>query len=129
MLKLVSKSTPFFYVGMFSIIESLLAHKPEDSSKGTTHQLATKLSLLNKRFEQPLILNDYFKSPAKFEKTINLLYGYRSAIAHGNFANFNKELIAIESKEKASDFVYQLLKNVIIQSLKEPVLISDLKEV
>jgi len=128
MLKVVPRETPFFYVSMFSIIESLLVHNPTDSDKGITHQLATKLNLLNKRFEYPLVLQDYFKNPATFEKTIKKLYNYRSAIAHGDFANFQKDLQTIESKEKATKFIYKLLKNVIIQSLKEPDLISDLKD-
>jgi hypothetical protein len=128
MLKRVSRKTPFFFVSMFSIIESLITHNPTSESKSISHQLATKLFLLNKRFEQPMILDNFFKNPASFEKTIKLLYTYRSDIAHGNNVNFDK-LQAIESKEKASDFLYQLLKNVIIQSLKEPDLITDLKSV
>lgn len=128
MLKTVSKRTPFFFVSMFSIIESLITHNPSNNSKSINHQLITKLSLLNKRFENPMILSDFFKSPASFENTIKLLYGYRSAIAHGSIVDFEK-LQAIESKEKASDFLYSLLKNVIIQSLKEPILITDLKNV
>jgi hypothetical protein len=128
-LKMIPKRTSFFYVGMFSIIESLLTHNSSNSDKGIVHQLATKLSLLNKRFEHPLELGKFFKSPASFENTIKKLYTYRSAIAHGDFADFKKELSALETKETASEFLYVLLKNVIIQSLKEPSLITDLKKV
>ncbi|MFQ6391362.1 hypothetical protein ACLNAR_26620 [Priestia aryabhattai] len=128
MLKVVPRKTPFFFVSMFSIIESLIAHNPTSESKSISHQLATKLFLLNRRFEEPMVLDNYFKNPASFEKTIKLLYTYRSDIAHGNSVNFDK-LQAIEGKEKASDFLYQLLKNIIIQSLREPNLITDLKSV
>jgi Apea-like HEPN len=129
-IKMVSKKTPFFYVSMFSIIESLLAtnHKGNEGN-GIAHQLATKLSLLNKRFDEPIVLKDYFKSPGKFEKTIKILYTYRSLIAHGDFANFDKDLQSIDSKENATEFVYQLLKKLIVQSLKEPDLVSDLKSI
>ncbi|WP_141719898.1 HEPN domain-containing protein [Domibacillus iocasae] len=127
-LKMISKKTPFFYVGIFSIIESLLAHNPSgDGDKGITHQLSKKLLLLNKRFKKPLVLKEYFNNPANFEKTIGKLYNYRSTIAHGDFANFESTLQSIESKEKATEFLYVLLKNLIIISLEEPELVSDLK--
>ncbi|RJE48913.1 MULTISPECIES: HEPN domain-containing protein [unclassified Dehalobacter] len=128
-LKQIPRKSSFMIVAIFSILETLLVHNPQKGDSSITHQLKTKLNLLNNRFDEKIDFRLFFGGPDSntFELIIEKLYSYRSDIAHGDFSNFNKELSAIVGKERAIDFLYFLLKKVIIHALKEPQLISDLK--
>lgn len=123
-LKIISKRTSFKIVGMFSIIEALITN-----NNGITQQLKSKLNLLNNRFEKKLDHNLYFKGPNNlaFEKVIEKLYTYRSDIAHGNWSDFRNELKVIADANQAYNFLYTLVKKLVVHSLKEPQLIKDLK--
>lgn len=122
----VPKSSPFFTLGMFSIIESLLVHNSE--SVPILHQIRSKLNLLNNRFEDhyKISIHEYF-GEGRFETLIGKLYSYRSDIAHGDFSDFAKELKVLGDPKRVSGFIYQVLKSLLIHSLSEPQLIKDLK--
>lgn len=131
-LKEISIESPFRFLCYFSILESLLTHSKQKSSSNTTiaFQLQTKLNLLNNRFKSSINFRNYFKVPdtVNFELIIEKLYHYRSDIAHGNASDFDKDLFILKGKENAAlKFIHEVTRNVILQALKEPDLIKDLK--
>ncbi|TYQ14834.1 UNVERIFIED_CONTAM: hypothetical protein Cloal_1217 [Acetivibrio alkalicellulosi] len=131
-IPLIPLKTPFRIVSFFSIFESLLTHDPkrENWNNGTKQQLKTKLNQLNDRFEEKIDFRAYFSNlthRATFKDIIGKLYSYRSDIAHGDFSDFNHDLQIISGHTEAYNFLYVLLKKTLLQSLKEPQLISDLK--
>ncbi len=131
-LKEISIESPFRFLCYFSILESLLTHSKQKSLPNTTiaFQLQTKLNLLNNRFKSPINFRNYFQVPdtVNFELIIEKLYHYRSDIAHGNVSDFDKDLSILKGKENAAlKFIHEVTRNVILQALKEPDLIKDLK--
>lgn len=127
-LKLVSRRTPFKIIGMFSIIEALLTNDLQRSAT-FNHQLKSKLNLLNNRFEECVNYRKYVggADTTTFETIIDKLYNYRHDIAHGDFSNFNKDLKVIVDEQAAFRLLYAITKKLIVQSLKEPQLVKDLK--
>lgn len=129
-LRLIPHSTPFKIVGIFSILEALLTYNPVRGQNSLTHQLKTKLNLLNNRISAKIDYASHFKcSPhISFETLIEKLYNYRHNIAHGDFSDFNNKLQIILGRKEAYEFLYNLLKKVLLASLNEPELVNDLKQ-
>ncbi|WP_163538681.1 hypothetical protein [Gracilibacillus sp. YIM 98692] len=123
-LQTIPRRTPFYVLGMFSILEALLVSNSEEVS--ISHQLKTKISLLNNRFDTPIDFSDYF-GKTNYNKVITLLYNYRSNIAHGNFSDFNGKLQVLVKPEHVSKVIHNILKATLKQALIEPQLITDLK--
>jgi hypothetical protein len=124
-LKTMPSRYSFYILGMFSIIEALLVHKSQVVP--ITHQIKTKLSLLNNRFDHPINFQEFF-GEVRYEKVISKLYEFRSDIAHGDFSDFNNELKLLVDSKNVSKVIHRILKSTLIQALKEPQLISDLKK-
>ncbi len=82
---------------MFSIVESLVTHQPKssDSGESLTHQIATKLPLLQKRFQRSLDHTQYFPDLREHDLW-KRLYNYRSALAHGEECGFSIRVSACE---------------------------------
>lgn len=129
-LKDLPKRSPFQIVGIFSIIENLLAHNPKRGTPNSINsQLKSKIKLLNNRFSDEIDFHSYFPGPNTVtdEIIIEKLYDYRSSIAHGDFTDFERSLEILSNPSKVREFLHTLLRRIIIQSLKEPQLITDLK--
>lgn len=128
-LQALPYTSNFQVLGCFAVIESLLTHNPNDKEVGDslTHQLKTKLALLEKMFERPLDFSP-FGSTAK-EKVWTALYSFRSAIAHGVRFEFEKKFPALKSRETALDFLREVTKLVILIALEKRDFIEDLKAV
>ncbi len=127
-LKRIPKESELLTIGYFSIIEALITHAPrlDESLDSISHQLKNKLILLRKRFERKIEYSSYFLDTK--EKTIwALLYSYRSHIAHGGIPDFTKKFQVLKSKEVVLDFLRENIKCLILCSLREPELMSDLK--
>ncbi|USK33062.1 hypothetical protein LIT25_21325 [Bacillus sp. F19] len=122
-LRNIPNQSPFYILGMFSILEALLVHKGQVS---ITHQIKTKLNLLNNRFEDPINFSEFF-GDVRYEKVIAKLYEYRSDIAHGDFADFNGDLKVLVKFDHVSKVIHKILKTTLKQALKEPQLFKDLK--
>jgi hypothetical protein len=94
--------------------------------------LQTKLNLLNNQFENPIEITSYIKGPDTLTlgKVMETIYNYRSLFAHGDFIDFSKKLNILENidSEEILAFIRIVLKRVIIYSLKNPKLVSDLKK-
>lgn len=126
---LLPHSSAFRVLGLFSILEMLISHNPrlEDKGDSITHQMKTKMPLLMRRFDKPVVLAAYF-GEAKSDKIWSQMYGYRSAIAHGGTPDF-KNLGAqgyLRSAENANAFLFAVVKATIRNYLREPVLYDDL---
>ncbi|MBN2180547.1 MAG: hypothetical protein JW715_01440 [Sedimentisphaerales bacterium] len=127
-LKRIPKKTELLTIGYFSIIETLITHAPRlnESLDSISHQIKNKLVLLRKRFERIIEYNSYFLNIK--EKTLwSLLYSYRSCIAHGGIPDFVNKFQNLKSKEVVLDFLREIIKCLILYSLREPELMADLK--
>lgn len=128
MLNQIPLDNPFRILNYFSIIEYLITSKGNSS---ITHQLKTKISLLNNRMSNKINTSKYFKGDQKLDKIISVLYDIRSSIAHGSYSSLHKSKIHTNGVEKdtINDFIYyELVKKLILHALKEPHLIEDLKK-
>jgi hypothetical protein len=133
-LRTLSSRSDFQILGAFSVIESLLTHNPNDKEIGDslTHQLKTKLKLLEKFFERPLDFSVFGVNNAdeKGKKQIwGKLYEYRSYIAHGNRFEFKKDFKVLKSRDVALSFLREVTKLVLIVALEKPEFVEDLKAV
>ena len=122
-------NSEFNVIGLFSIIEMLITHNPklEDRGDSITHQMQAKLPLLIRRFKSPVSHDKYFGS-ADIKKVWSALYAYRSAIAHGGVADFQKgSLQVLKSAELATEFLRSVVQGLMRHVLVEPQLFHDLK--
>jgi len=128
-LKSFPESSEFMVIGLFSVLESLITHAPEltEPMDSLNHQVKTKMSLLSKRFSQPLDY-DFFFGSGDVSSIWGRLYEYRSKIAHGDDADFQKKLKLLRNPENATSFLKEAAKLLILCALREPQLISDLKQ-
>lgn len=126
---LLPSSSVFRVLGLFSILEMLISHNPklEDKGDSITHQMKTKMPLLMRRFDKPMVLTTYF-GETKSDKIWSQMYGYRSAIAHGGTPDFNslKEQGYLRSAANANAFLLAVVKATIRNYLREPMLYDDL---
>ena len=79
---------------------------------------------------QPLLVSDYFKGPdtLTLPKVLEKIYKYRSSIAHGEKADFEKELKILKGNENnILEFIHIITKKSLIQALVNPIMIDDLK--
>lgn len=139
----INQETHLKHLGYFSIIESILSHAPKssDSADSISRQLTRNLILLNNRMEArfDLMINKF--NGAKPKTVISKLYGYRSAIAHGNKSDKelnwffdNRKLIEDENKVNIITrtrwmnwYLRKLTQRILVHALREPQLITDLK--
>jgi len=129
-LKLIGKRSTLKIVALFSIVESIIVSPKKENRNFTTYQLKTKLNFLNNNvFKNKIDFRQYFKGPDTlgFETIIKCLYSYRSDIAHGDYSDFQKELQVIADPLQSYDFLYILLKEIIVNSLRNPQFIDGIK--
>ncbi len=128
-LKNIPEFNHFLVIGYFSVIESLITHAPEltEPMDSLTHQVKTKMNLLIKKFQRPLVYGDYFKI-TDGDKVWTRLYGYRSKLAHGDTADFNNQFKDLKSPKDAMRFLNEAAKLLILYAMREPQLITDLKK-
>lgn len=127
-LKSLPTESPFRFLAYFSVLESLLTHMPEptDPYDSITRQVKKKIALLNNRFPRPL---DYAAfGNASTEKVWAKLYKYRSLIAHGGEARFDRDLTVLQSPACAFALLRSATKAVARQALVEPQLLADLRD-
>lgn len=128
-LRYLPKNNEYRILGLFTVLESLITHKPSSNETGDslTHQIKTKIPLLFKRLDDRTLI-DSFYSNEKLKTLWGKLYSYRSSIAHGNQADFGKELQILKNPIEISEYLTVCIKGLILQALKEPELIQDLKQ-
>lgn len=116
-------------LGMFIILEKLITHNSSNTDLSITRQIKQKLILLNNRMKYKIDFLTPFRPTDKTtdKKVIELLYAYRSKIAHGENPDFINELQILKNSKTIYNFMYDALKNIIVVSMNEPQLIKDLK--
>jgi hypothetical protein len=125
--------SPFRILALFAAIEFLVTHKPNPNESGDslTRQIKSKLPLLCRRFDEPFPPERTF--PKAGAKAWEILYAYRSKIAHGGNMDFRapykkdgfSELISgLDIAFFLDEFVRRLMRHAIM----EPQLCLDLKQ-
>jgi hypothetical protein len=119
----------FMVLAYFSVIEMLLTHQPGDREIGDSirHQLQTKIPLLEARMPARIDYSDF--APAPPRKVWDMLYTFRSAVAHGNHIDWGKSLKGLKSQQSAMDFLQEATRGILRQALREPDLVTSLKAV
>jgi Apea-like HEPN len=132
-IKNISASSPFKVLSCFSVLELLLTtykpKKPNDNS--LSNQLQKKINLVNNLFASEIDIQYFFKGSDTntIETIVEKLYQYRNDIAHGNLSDFEKDLKIFKNQQKnILPFLLNLLRLILITSLEQPQLISDLKD-
>jgi hypothetical protein len=114
-------------IGLFTILESLITHKPDlNISDSLRHQIKTKMPLLSKKFDRILDYKKHF-SIADEKKLWASLYDFRSKIVHDGNEDIGKAK-ELRSMENVINFLKEAVKLMILFSLKEPQLVTDLKD-
>lgn len=128
-IRSLPRSSELVTIALFSIIESLITHSPKhnESADSLGHQIKTKLPLLRKRFQRELDYNQYFR-PASEETLWSKLYNYRSCVVHGEEPSFANDLQTLNDRNKVLEFLKEIVKLLLLLSLREPVLLTDLKK-
>lgn len=128
-LKSLPRSSDMLIIGLFSVIECLITHKPylKDSSDSLTHQVKTKLPLLRKHFRRDIDYSNYFNM-ANEEKVWKRLYEFRSRIVHGENSNIEGTFKILKNKSTVINFLNECVKLLLLISLDEPILVSDLQK-
>lgn len=128
----ISNFSTFKIIAYIACFELLIVDSNFDKLKSISSQLSSKLNLLNNQFENPIEIQNYFKGPDTLTigKVFEAIYNYRSSIAHGDFLDFSKKMQLLEtiSHKDILNFVRIVLKKVLLFSLKNPELITDLKK-
>lgn len=116
-------------LSLFSIIESIVAHKPRltETLDSITHQIKNKLNLLSKRFDIVVDHEHYF-GVISYSKLWGQLYSLRSDIAHGQSYEFVGSYSVLKSLENVNIFLDKIVRELIKLSVDEYDLISDLRE-
>jgi hypothetical protein len=127
-LKAVSKRSDLRIVGYFSIVEALITHQPRlnESLDSITQQVKNKMILLKKRFRRKISEQDYFMNVSE-NKLWAKLYSYRSSIAHGGLADFTKTFEVLVSSNMVQNYMNEIVKELIILGLGDPVFLGDLR--
>lgn len=116
-------------LSLFSIIESIITHKPRltETLDSITHQIKNKLNLLSKRFDHSVSHAEYFGTIG-YPKLWGKLYELRSDIAHGQKYEFERSYEVLKSLENVNKFLDKVAKELIKLSIEESELIADLRE-
>lgn len=130
-LKEIPYDSPFKVLGFISILENILTTNNSNSENSITHQLKKKLTLINNFSKNSIDIHSFFKleKAITFEKIIGKIYDYRSRIAHGGKHDLGGDLQLLKSNYKMiRPFLNSMLKQVLVEAMKNPKLIANLKE-
>jgi hypothetical protein len=124
-------NSSFRVLAFFATIELLVTHHPKENEAGDGlgRQLRSKLPLLARRFQFPMDADAYFGA----SKVWDVLYSLRSAVAHGATVDFSQTRKKGGFKElhdfkMVVFFLEEFTRRLILQAVREPQLVLDLKE-
>lgn len=128
-LQRLPSMSEMYCLGLFSIIESLLAHSPRlnESLDSINHQLVNKLQFLNAEIIHSPIDPSTFFAGIDHDKLWKKLYNYRSQIAHTSKRHLSADHKALKSAQSITDFVEAKTKELLILALKKPSFLRHLK--
>ena len=142
-LRMVDSRARIRFLAYFSVLESLLTHKPkaDDRYDSITRQIKKKLRLIAHRSSLGESYTTYFGRPPEaeapwHEKLWGWMYEYRSLMAHGDSLPVTRggteaitgPLAALKSHQNALGFLVRTVSTVIQFGLAEPQLLRDLHE-
>jgi hypothetical protein len=129
-LKRIPSGNSLRVLGLFSVLEMLLTHNPNDRELGDSlaHQISTKVPLLMQRFSEPFDRENFGKG-APDSTVWKKLYEYRSAIAHGGQADFMGRLQLLDSPTVVLEYLDETVRRLVRHALDEPDLVDALKPV
>ena len=124
----ISNHTSFKVISYLAVLEHLLCS--EDNSKSITHQLKSKIELINNTSDKPVDFRCYFTGPDTLTLPIILekVYQYRSSIAHGDPVDLNGRF-KILNKEKVLPFLNEIIQMTLKEALIKPKFFDDLRKI
>ncbi len=127
-LKVVHPASRLFVLGLFGLIESLLAHEPEQHDRLTSiaRQIRSKARLLSNRRRDWPNSADFFDGSSK-EDPWPLLARLRNKIAHGGKPDYAAPLRELRNQGNATLFLRMVCKALIRSILEEPQFMTDLR--
>ena len=127
-LRSLDADSDMAFLGYFTILESLLVHKPDpkDPTDSITRQVKKKVALLDNRWV-PKIDYSTFSGIAP-EAIWGKMYDLRSVIAHGDVPNFKGGLKSLRDFRNAQSLLMCTVRSIARYALDEPQLILDLRE-
>lgn len=132
-LNAVHPGTRLKFLGLFTIIESLISHKPKgtDPTESLGRQVRQKMQLVTHRVLRKPVPYDLFEVHDLNEKNIkkvwDALYTLRSMIAHGDEADFSRgEIKMLKSLANGCRFVEVTVRVLLGTCVDEPQLMLDL---
>jgi hypothetical protein len=134
----VHPSSSLRILGLFAVIELLVTHKPKGTDTGDSlnRQVRTKLHLLANRFVNPFRPSTFF-GIENDDLAWEMIYNYRSLIAHGGKVDFkvpfkrgvnSSGAQQLKNEKEVRFFLNEFTRQLLRHALKEPLLISDLKK-
>lgn len=130
-LRNIHSKSDFYILGLFSIIEAIIAHDPKSYEKGDSirHQVSTKIPLILHMQEEESTINyaDFFNE-AEEETYWKKLYSYRSYIAHGRAPDFKNELSILKNSRNVAQFVKLITKTLLRHAINDPDFYIDLQK-
>jgi hypothetical protein len=125
-------------LALFAVIELLVTHKPKGTDTGDSliRQVRNKLKLLSNRFSTPMHPSDRFDFQDN-EVAWDVIYNYRSLIAHGGSVDFETAYRRNKHEHGAAQlgndqqilfFLDEFTRRLVRHALKEPSLMADLKD-
>ena len=131
--KIFPKAPLLGILSCFSILELLLTtfRSRNSTDSSLSHQLKKKLTLLNNQVENKVEVSKYFNGPdtLTLEIMIEKLYQYRNDVAHGNLSDFENDLQILKNqRDSVLPFLNTVIKNTLVFALRNPQIVTDLKE-
>ena len=126
---MLERGSELLTLSFFSIIESLISHKPRasESSDSISHQLRSKIRLLLKRTDRSDLNSKYF-GQISHDTLWKKLYSLRSDISHGNRFDFNSKYQALKNQYQINNFLDEVVGELLRLNISEGELLKDLRE-
>lgn len=128
----IPKGSPLRFLGYISVLESLITHAPDpkDPYDSLTRQVSRKMLLVGRRSVIPIPYKIFGAdvTEEKFKTLWTRLYGYRSAIAHGETPDFAQRFQCLRDPATALEFISCATVALMRQALEETDLIADLHD-
>ncbi|MHB1158027.1 MAG: hypothetical protein ACYC26_14465 [Phycisphaerales bacterium] len=127
-LRRIPENHALLCLGLFAVIESLIAHNPRGNCDSLGHQIKTKIPLLSKKFPRDIDYSCFGKTPTSPETIWSNLYEVRSRVAHGGDLKFDKKIKMLKDLRTCACFLNSVAKSLLLFALDEPQLINDLQK-
>lgn len=131
-VEIISLESDFHTFGLFTIVEYLLTHSPRNEDDSLTKQMRRKCPTVTATFDNDVPIEKFFETMVA-DKAWKILYGYRSAIAHGgpiDFAKANGQggFRALRSRGAIEAFLHLFTQRLLKCAVRDPERIRALKK-